>query len=199
MISKIRNFKLLEALFSLFKLVILNETTETHHNFSFETICIDLWLFWGFPEAKKRSKFDHIKATKNATIWFNSNESGLKKLLRSQNIHLIKKSHPKWISILLKLQITVFAIFSLNLHHFDNSFCFWEASKWSKINSNGLNKTLWCTSIVSLSKKLAFESTLIVLGSFCSALFAKKRSIKDQKKCLRSTTIHDIDTRALRI
>ena len=114
-------------------------------------------------------------------------------------LFFIKNSLSKSKDFLLKLQITVFAIFSLNLHHFDNSFCFWEASKWSKINSNGLNKTLWCTSIVSLSKKLAFESTLIVLGSFCSALFAKKRSIKDQKKCLRSNTIHDIDTRALRI
>ena len=47
--------------------------------------------------------------------------------------------------------------------------------------------------------KLICENTFIVLGSFCSALFAKKRSKKDQKKYLRSNAIHDIDTRALRI
>ena len=123
-----------------------------------------------------------IKVISNKKVW------GLKTFFLFENCHI------KWISILLKLQITVFAIFSLNLHHFENSFCFWEASKWSNINSNVLNKSLWCISIVSWPKNFTFESTLIVLGSFCSALLAKKVVNKGSKlvhesKCIESTML----------
>jgi len=39
-----------------------------HHRISFETICIDLWSFWGFSEAKQWSILDHIKAENSKKV-----------------------------------------------------------------------------------------------------------------------------------
>ena len=35
-----------------FKMTILIKIIEGHHKLTFETICIDVQAFWGFPEAK---------------------------------------------------------------------------------------------------------------------------------------------------
>ena len=33
-------------------MIILIKTIKEHHKLSFETICIDIWSFWGFLVAK---------------------------------------------------------------------------------------------------------------------------------------------------
>ena len=45
----------------LFKMIILSKTIERCHKVSFQTICIDVCSFLGFPEAKVWSKWSQIK------------------------------------------------------------------------------------------------------------------------------------------
>ena len=91
---------------------------------NFHRYLVLLWSLFCFWEVLKQSKI-----SANGLRW--KFVMSLNSFDQVNYLELIKKS-------LLKLQTYLFGILSLNMVQYWPLFCFWEASKWSYINADGL-------------------------------------------------------------